>query len=205
MDRKEEIILAALELAAEKGLGGITMSRIADKLGIKKPSLYNHFGSKDDIVGTMYEYLREKSKEKLAFPDMDHGEFVRGKSAKEALITAVSNYMKMCSDEKMLMFYRVIYSERAVNPAAAAIMTGETNRMIKATKNLFYALQVHKKINSDNIDAAAVSFAMTIHAMTEHRFDCLCAGEPDPQDMITDYITWFCKELGGENDEKKSD
>ncbi|MGN1105031.1 MAG: TetR/AcrR family transcriptional regulator [Huintestinicola sp.] len=205
MDRKEEIILAALELAAEKGLGGITMSRIADRLGIKKPSLYNHFGSKDDIIGAMYEYLREKSAKKLASKQLDYGELVKGKTAKEALLCAVSNYMKMCGDEKMLTFYRVIYSERAVNPVAAKIMTEETRRMILTTKNLFYALQVHKKINVENIDTAAVSFAMTVHAMMEYRLDCLCAGEPEPCDMITEHITWFCRELGGENDEKDSD
>lgn len=67
MDRKEEIILAALELAAKNGLSGVTMSQIADKLGIKKPSLYNHFGSKDEIVSAMYRFLREKSKDKLRY------------------------------------------------------------------------------------------------------------------------------------------
>ena len=42
-NRKEEIILTTLELAAEKGLAGVSMSMIADKIGIKKPSLYKHF------------------------------------------------------------------------------------------------------------------------------------------------------------------
>lgn len=205
MDRKEEIILAALELAAEKGLSGVTMSQIADRLGIKKPSLYNHFGSKDEIVGAMYGYLREKSKENLASSDIDYGELVKGKAAEDVLLCSVSNYMKMCSDQKMLTFYKVIYSERAVNPAAAKIMTEETKRMIKTTKNLFYALQVHKKIRAESIDTAAVSFAMTVHAMMEHRFDCLCAGEPEPQGMIENYIRWFCRELGGESYEKDAD
>lgn len=50
-NRKEEIILTTLELAAEKGLAGVSMSMIADKIGIKKPSLYKHFSSKDEIVG----------------------------------------------------------------------------------------------------------------------------------------------------------
>ena len=52
-NRTEEIILATLELAAEKGLAGVSMSMIADKIGIKKPSLYKHFSSKDEIVEAM--------------------------------------------------------------------------------------------------------------------------------------------------------
>ena len=55
-NRKEEIILATLELAAEKGLAGVSMSMIADKIGIKKPSLYKHFSSKKEIVETMYQF-----------------------------------------------------------------------------------------------------------------------------------------------------
>ena len=43
INRREEIILTTLELAAEKGLAGVSMSMIADKIGIKKPSLYKHF------------------------------------------------------------------------------------------------------------------------------------------------------------------
>jgi AcrR family transcriptional regulator len=38
----------------EKGLAGVSMSMIADKIGIKKPSLYKHFSSKDEIVEAMY-------------------------------------------------------------------------------------------------------------------------------------------------------
>ena len=64
MNRKEEIVLITLELAAEKGLANVSMSMIADKIGIKKPSLYKHFASKEEIVEAMYEYLRRQAKEK---------------------------------------------------------------------------------------------------------------------------------------------
>ena len=41
-NRKEEIILATLKLASKKGLGNVSMSMIAESIGIKKSSLYNH-------------------------------------------------------------------------------------------------------------------------------------------------------------------
>ena len=53
-NRKEEIIIATLKLAAEKGLGNVSMNMIADSIGIKKPSLYNHFKSKEQLVQEMY-------------------------------------------------------------------------------------------------------------------------------------------------------
>lgn len=188
MNRKEEIILVTLELAAGNGLSNVSMVQIAEKIGMQKPSLYNHFKSKDEIIAAMYQYLREKSKEQLSLADMDCGEFVKGKSMEEALMQSAANYRNMTADNKMFSFYKVIYSERAVNPAAAQIMAEEAEKMILATKNLFCALQAHNKIHVNDIDMAAISFAMTVHAMMDYQLDCACSGKPVGQDMIQNYI-----------------
>lgn len=194
MDRKEEIILVTLELAAENGLSNVSMAQIAEKMGIRKPSLYNHFKAKEEIIAAMYQYLREKSKEQLSLADIDYGEFIKGKSMEEALTQSVANYSNINAENKMFSFYKVIYSERSVNPTAAKIMAEETRRMILATKNLFYALQVHKKIHVKDIDMAATSFAMAVHAMMDYQLDCSCSGETVGQDMIQNYIKWFCNQ-----------
>lgn len=205
MNRKEEIILVTLELAAANGLSNVSMAQIAEKMGIRKPSLYNHFKAKEEIIAAMYQYLREKSKEQLSLADIDYGEFIKGKSMEEALTQSVANYRNINTENRMFSFYKVIYSERSVNPTAAKIMAEETRKMILATKNLFYALQVHKKIHVKDIDMAATSFAMTVHAMMDYQLDCLCSGEPVGQDMIQNYIKWFCNQHGGMNDEKNID
>lgn len=198
MNRKEEIILVTLELAAANGLSNVSMAQIAEKMGIRKPSLYNHFKSKEEIIAEMYQYLRKKSKEQLSLADIDYGEFIKDKSMEEALAQSVTNYSSINTESKIFSFYKVIYSERAVNPTAAKIMAEETKRMILATKNLFYALQVHKKICIGDIDMAATSFAMTVHAMMDYQLDCSCSGELVGQDMIQNYIKWFCNQYGGE-------
>lgn len=201
MDRKEEIILTALKIASQNGLSGVSMSRIAEKLGIKKPSLYNHFKSKEEIISAMYQYLRDRSKEKLSLAEVDYGELIKGKSAEEVLKQAVSNYEKICGENEMFAFYKIIYSQRAVDPIAAKILADETRRMTAATKNLFYALQVHKKLCIDDIDMAAVSFAMTVHAIMDYQLDCLCSGDTIQKDILQNYIKWFCKQYGGKNEE----
>ena len=63
MNRKEEIVLVTLELAAQKGLANVSMSMIANKVGIKKPSLYKHFASKEEMVDAMYGDIRRQAKE----------------------------------------------------------------------------------------------------------------------------------------------
>lgn len=67
----------------------------------------------------------------------------------------------MNHQEKLLTFYKVIYSERSIQPMAARIVAEETERMIIATKQLFYAMEVHKLFHFENADMSAVSFAMT--------------------------------------------
>ena len=109
MNRKEEIVLVTLELAAEKGLANVSMSMIADKIGIKKPSLYKHFASKDEIVETMYEYLRRQSKEKANIKPIDYSTFFKGRTSYEILHTVVQGYIQMNHQENMMNFYKVIY------------------------------------------------------------------------------------------------
>lgn len=208
-DRKEEIVMAALALASERGLGGVTMDGIAEKVGVKKPSLYNHFSSKEALVEAMYKNLRSQARENQRIPwQMDYTELFRGKTAVEILEMAVMNYRKMNSDPDMRVFYRVIYSERCICAEAAKIMKEETERMIIATKQLFYAMQIHRLLNFIDPDEAAVSFAMTIHGLMEYEMDADNAGEEDAapeqkeekrtrRGMMKKYLTWFCEENGG--------
>ena len=196
MNRKEEIVLVTLELAAEKGLANVSMSMIADKIGIKKPSLYKHFASKEEIVEAMYEYLRRQAKEKANIKPIDYSIFFEGKPVYEILQSMVRGYIQMNHQEKMLNFYKVIYSERSLNPTAAKIVAEETDKMIIATKQLFYAMEVHKLLHFTNPDMSAVSFAMTIHGIMDYQLDQSngkCTYETD-KNLLDDYLKWFCEE-----------
>ncbi|MCI6020892.1 MAG: TetR/AcrR family transcriptional regulator [Clostridia bacterium] len=196
MNRKEEIVLVTLELAAEKGLANVSMSMIADKIGIRKPSLYKHFASKEEIVGAMYEYLRQQAKEEANIKPIDYSTFFYGKTSCEVLKTVVQGYIQMNHQENMLNFYKVIYSERSLNPMAAGIVAEETKKMIIATKQLFYAMEVHKLLHFKNPDMSAVSFAMTIHGLMDYELDQCnseCSYEAD-KTLLDDYLKWFCEE-----------
>lgn len=48
--RQREIIDTAMQLFAQKGVAGTTMRTLAEAVGIKAASLYNHFRSKDAIL-----------------------------------------------------------------------------------------------------------------------------------------------------------
>lgn len=200
-DRKEEILLATLELAGESGLGNVSMSQIASKVGIRKPSLYNHFQSKEEIIEELYKYLREEAKKNTTNGQTDYGKLVVGHTALEVLQMVVANYTKMNSNEKILLFYKFIYSERSLQPMAAKIMVEETEKMILATKQLFYAMQIHGLLEFRNADMSAVSFAMTIHSLMDYQGDLERAEEEKSigdsesgKELMNKYLEWFSKE-----------
>ena len=173
---KEKILLVTLKLASENGLGSLSLSHIAGEVGIQKQSLYNHFASKEELINCLYEYLRGKAKEKANMAPVDYGVMVKGKKPVEILTAAVDSYMRMNQDNDMIQFYRFVMSERSINKEAAQIMVAETEKMILATKQLFYAMQVQHVMEFDDADAAAFSFAMAVHAIMDYMYDREMAG-----------------------------
>lgn len=65
-DTKERIQAAARELFAEKGVQKTSLQEIADRLGITKPALYYHFGSREDLLRSIVQPLIDAGEEFIA-------------------------------------------------------------------------------------------------------------------------------------------
>ncbi|MGN0424111.1 MAG: TetR/AcrR family transcriptional regulator [Acetatifactor sp.] len=59
MTTKEKILAAALTLFAEKGYDGVGVDLIAERAGIKGPSMYKHFKGKEVILDTLIDRVEE--------------------------------------------------------------------------------------------------------------------------------------------------
>jgi AcrR family transcriptional regulator len=66
---KAKIARVAIELFSRQGFNGVSMREIADAVGIKPGSLYNHFESKDTMLSYIYEVYEYHLNQVL--PDMD--------------------------------------------------------------------------------------------------------------------------------------
>ncbi|WP_051549295.1 TetR/AcrR family transcriptional regulator [Nocardioides sp. URHA0032] len=51
---RREIIDAAWEVAHQKGIAAVTLKDVADRVGMRPPSLYSHFASKNAIYDAMF-------------------------------------------------------------------------------------------------------------------------------------------------------
>ena len=190
---KEKIIQATLELASENGLKSVSMQQIADRVGIKKASLYNHYASKEEIISAMYESIRQASKERLNISEVNYDELAKNGSFKEVLTKAVRSYVSITADPQMNLFYRIIINERSIDKAASEIMVQETRTMIGSTTALFHALQDNGKASFSDVDSAAFLFSMAIHSTIDYTFDLVQCGSPLSYNHLDQVIDEFCQ------------
>jgi len=58
--RQEQIVEAAMNLIASRGLKGLSMAALANRIGLVPSAIYRHFKSKDDIVDMILGVIRER-------------------------------------------------------------------------------------------------------------------------------------------------
>ena len=62
----DTVIAAAARIADEEGLDKLTLTRVADALGVRQPALYRHVGGYDDLIRSLSLLGREILAQRLA-------------------------------------------------------------------------------------------------------------------------------------------
>lgn len=189
--KDQDILIKTLELASSRGLRSLSLSDIAKECGISKSTLYSHFESKEDLIERLYLFLREKAKERNNIPPVDYNALFKDRTLKEILRTVTSSYSSMVHDKDLNAFYRVVLSEKSFSPIAAAIYTEETNTMLLATRNLFYALSSKGLAHFTDIDNEAMVFAFTFHSILVLEEDDRTAGTAVSEGLLDSFLEYF--------------
>ena len=189
--KDQDILIKTLELASSRGLRSLSLSDIAKECGISKSTLYSHFESKEDLIERLYLFLREKAKERNNIPPVDYNALFKDRTLKEILRTVTSSYSSMVQDKDLNAFYRVVLSEKSFSPIAAAIYTEETNTMLLATRNLFYALSSKGLAHFTDIDNEAMVFAFTFHSILVLEEDDRTAGTAVSEGLMDSFLEYF--------------
>lgn len=83
MTTKQKILNEALTLFAEKGYSAVYVADIAKAVGIKAPSLYKHYKSKQDIFNAILDEMKSNYDKKTADLNMNGSD-----AAKDAFVFA---------------------------------------------------------------------------------------------------------------------
>lgn len=113
---KNKIFNSAIKLFMLKGFNAVSLRDIAESIGIRQSTIYNHFKSKQEILDTIYDfYCHHYLKGRPSLKDMET--ITRDKS----LIDIIScirydfneDYEQRMSDITKIIFQRIAIDERA--------------------------------------------------------------------------------------------
>ena len=128
--RKRQIVQAAVDLVAKRGLTGFSVAELARRVGLSAAGIYRHFSSKEDILDAVVDLVRSSMTESVLAA---RGE---GKGALDTLKLIMNRHLDMVMRNPGIP--RVLLSDRAVTerPSRKARVQGVLNevaRMLEET------------------------------------------------------------------------
>ncbi len=148
MTTKQKILNEALTLFAKKGYSAVYVGDIADAVGIKTPSLYKHYKSKQEIFDSCVEVFSERVEQvrnKLRLPDTAKATINYQTANTETIVEiAINLFVFYLQDDVVAKFRKMLMIERYHNK--------ELNKLFE---DLFIdgAVRHEEKIFSDLIEA----------------------------------------------------
>lgn len=129
MTTKEKILSEALTLFSEKGYSDVYVGDIAAAVGIKAPSLYKHFKSKQDIFSAILEELKlsydeQAAKLKLSDGDADKDAHVFSVASEDTLVTMGKElFLYFLHNDKVQKFRKMLTLEQFRNSELAELFS----------------------------------------------------------------------------------
>lgn len=144
---KQRILDTALRLFSERGYDAVSVGEIADAVGIKAPSLYNHFGSKREIFDGIVEYVArryEDGTDRIDIHVQDVKKDIRifEEISEDALSEKVRQiFLYSLHDETVCRFRRMMTIEQFRSPSLARLYTDRyITRMVDYHAAIFRSL-----------------------------------------------------------------
>ncbi len=107
--KREAILEAARKVFLEVGFGAASMDSIANEAKVSKQTVYNHFGSKEELFAAM---IRSWVERKLTV----FSEAARAGKPEETLRTIAHQYLDRGMAEQRVSMYRILMGEAARFP-----------------------------------------------------------------------------------------
>ncbi len=165
---KSDIIRALLNESFMRSTGATSLKDIADKVGLKKASLYNHFESRDDLVKQTFESCAEYI-QAITFTPRDIDSVAKKYPPEVVLKGIVNRYFKMHEKAPLFQIYTFIESQKYFCTEACDIIKNENKKLTDQTKLVLKSLASFDKIKlpEDKIDGSVSWFCAGIKEMLD--------------------------------------
>ena len=180
MDTKKKILDVALTLFSEKGYGNVYVGHIAEGVGIKAPSLYKHYKSKQDIFEAILEEMRNRYDKEAAHLNMTGNDFLidfelyNNISEDELVKMGIGLFSFFLHDEYECKFRKMLTIEQFSNKELAEIFSHQYfNEPLKYQTGLLQLLIMQGHMKKEDANVMALQFFAPIYLLMS-----VCDREP---------------------------
>ena len=202
-DTKQRILDKALELFSTQGYDSVSVGEIAKAVGIKAPSLYNHFLSKQAIFdaimkSTAEQYEADTDQINIHVQNAEQDIPVFTEISEDALFEKVRQiFIYSLHDETIGRFRRMMTIEQFRSPELAALYSERyVERLLRYHAGIFRALIASGEICAEDPDALAmmyVSPVLTLIGICDRQPE----REPECLEKLQNHVQLFFRMVHG--------
>ena len=197
MDTKKKILDVALTLFAEKGYGNVYVGHIAEGVGIKAPSLYKHYKSKQDIFEAILQEMRNRYDKEAAYlningSDSESDANIFARISEDKLVKlGIGLFSFFLHDEYECKFRKMLTIEQFSNKELAELFSNQyINDPLKYQTGLFQMILMQGQMKNEDAQIMALQFYSPIYLLLT-----LCDREPQREEealhLLENHIRQF--------------
>lgn len=186
MDTKKKILDVALTLFSEKGYGNVYVGHIAEGVGIKAPSLYKHYKSKQDIFDAILKEMRNRYNQEVSYLNITgsdseaDGIMFADISEDELVKLGMGLFHFFLHDEYECKFRKMLTIEQFSNPELAKLFSDQyINGPLTYQTGLFQMILMQGKMKKEEEGIMALQFYSPIYLLLT-----LCDREPHREEEM---------------------
>ena len=203
-DTRQKILDKALELFAAKGYDSVSVGEIAQAVGIKAPSLYNHFPGKQAIFDAIVEataaqYEADTDKIDIHVQDVHRDIPIFTEITADALFEKVRQIFEYSlHNETISRFRRMMTIEQFRSPELAALYSARyVERVVRYHAGIFRALIAAGEIAAEEPEALAMLYVAPVLTLIG-----VCDRQPERESECLEKLQnhvqlFFCMVHGG--------
>lgn len=202
-DTKQRILNKALELFAAKGYDSVSVGEIAGAVGIKAPSLYNHFSGKQAIFDAIVEstaaqYEADTGKIDIHVENAARDIPVFTEITAEGLFEKVRQIFEYSlHNQRIRRFRRMMTMEQFRSPELAALYSERyVDRVLAYHAGIFRALMTSGEIRPQDPDTLAMMYTAPVLTLI-----AVCDRQPEREgeclEKLRKHVTLFFQMVHG--------
>ncbi|MBU1001535.1 MAG: TetR/AcrR family transcriptional regulator [Proteobacteria bacterium] len=151
-DKREAILAAAASEVLERGYQGSSMDRIAERAGVSKRTVYNHFGSKDDLFRTVVGEHWGQAQQAISMP------YDGNVPLREQLLELGRREVELLLGEEFMGLTRAVLSECIRSPQWAGHLFADMKNVESGIQVWLRQAVKEARLNIPDVEFAAHQF-----------------------------------------------